>query len=174
MEKTKVYALLYTENSDDRCGSEVEVFTDEQAARAEMQRQYAQTLNNLYHEPDDGDDAPALDERNARISLDGCFNCYSWEITVHEIEVPQLRVKTPLGTLVAADTQNPDYPGIYVDLECDYGGEKAERVGIANVEYGESLRGRREICIATYEDMEADDCTRYLRVDSHGKIKIEK
>ena len=48
MEKTKVYALLYTENSDDRCGSEVEVFTDEQAARAEMQRQYAQTLNNLY------------------------------------------------------------------------------------------------------------------------------
>ena len=37
MEKTKVYALLYTENSDDRCGSEVEVFTDEQAARAEMQ-----------------------------------------------------------------------------------------------------------------------------------------
>ena len=88
MEKTKVYALLYTENSDDRCGSEVEVFTDEQAARAEMQRQYAQTLNNLYHEPDDGDDAPALDERNARISMDGCFNCYSWEITVHEIEVP--------------------------------------------------------------------------------------
>lgn len=56
----------------------------------------------------------------------------------------------------------------------DYGGEKAERVGIANVEYGESLRGRREICIATYEDMETDDCTRYLRVDSHGKIKIEK
>ena len=37
-----------------------------------------------------------------------------------------------------------------------------------------SLRGRREICIATYEDMETDDCTRYLRVDSHGKIKIEK
>ena len=89
MEKTKVYTLLYTEDSDDRCGSEVEVFTDEQAARAEMQRQYAQTLNNLYHEPDDGDDAPALDERNARISMDGCFNCYSWEITVHEIEVPQ-------------------------------------------------------------------------------------
>lgn len=51
MEKTKVYALLYTENSDDRCGSEVEVFTDEQAARAEMQRQYAQTLNNLYPFP---------------------------------------------------------------------------------------------------------------------------
>ena len=42
MEKTKVYTLLYTENSDDRCGSEVEVFTDEQAARAEMQRQYVE------------------------------------------------------------------------------------------------------------------------------------
>lgn len=174
MEKTKVYTLLYTENSDDRCGSEVEVFTDEQAARAEMQRQYAQMLNNLRHELDDGDDAPSLEDRYARISTDNCFNHYSWEITVHEIEVPQLRVKTPLGTLVAADTQNPDYPGIYVDLECDYGGEKAERVGIANVEYGESLRGRREICIATYEYMETDDCTRYLRVDSHGKIKIEK
>lgn len=171
MEKMKVYTLLYMEDSDDRCDSEVEAFTDIQAARAAMKQQYSQKLSDLcFGELDDGYSAPIICDDYAGISANKDFDHYSWEITTHEIEVPPLRVKTPLGTLIAKDTRNSDYPGICIDLECDYGDEKGEQIGIANVEYGESLNDKREICIAAYEDMDIDDCTHYLRVDSHGKI----
>lgn len=172
MEKTKVYTLLYLEDSDDRCGSEIEVFVNEQDARAAMKRQYSQKMSDLRDELDGGDSAPFICDNYACINTDKNFNHYSWVIEMHKIEVPQeVRVKTPLGTLVAADVQNSEYPGIRVDLECSYGEEKDAQISIANVEFGEKLHGKREISIVTFEDMASDDYTRYLQVDSHSMIQ---
>lgn len=78
-----------------------------------------------------------------------------------EIRNGEIRVATPIGTLVARDQGNPDYPGIMVDLECNCDGEP-ENIGIANIEWGVCDDQSRRICASLFRDMTVDDCTDYL------------
>ena len=79
-----------------------------------------------------------------------------------EVRNGEIRVATPIGTLVARDQGNPDYPGIMVDLECNYDGEP-EVIGIANIEWGVCDDGQsRRICASLFRDMTVDDCSDYL------------
>lgn len=74
----------------------------------------------------------------------------------------EIRVTTPVGTIIAYDQENSDYPGVAVDLEyeCD---EEVERIGLANIEWGEDPNnGMRKIFAALFRNAASDDCTDYL------------
>lgn len=174
MAKVSVYVLTAFENSDNACEvRNTSVFASLAMAQDVMNSEYQRMLMRLGDDVDGGDYAPTIAERYAQIGANNDYDHYEWEITAHTLEVAQeIRVKTPLGTLVAAATENREYPGISIDLSCVIDG-KDEQVPICDVEYGEKLHGKREISIVTHEDMASDDYTRYLQVDSHGKIKAE-
>ncbi len=178
--KLTVYVLVAYENSECRCGvTEVKTFASEQTAAAEMRKQYEKTLKLLGNDVDQGDSAPAIFENCATIMANGDYDHFAWMIYTQEVDLPQedlpqeLQVKTPLGTLIAKDAQNSDYPGIHIDLKCDYGDDKDTQIAIVSAEYGEKLQGKREISIITFEDMASEEYTRYLQVDSHDMIRSE-
>lgn len=85
----------------------------------------------------------------------------------------EVRVKTPVGVLVARDQENSDYPGIMVDLECNYGGE-GESIGIANIEWGTSEDDKtRRICASLFRNHSVDECTDYLAYEG-GEEALSK
>lgn len=76
-------------------------------------------------------------------------------------EHKELRVELPIGTLIAYDTGNPEYPGIAIDLETK--GANSERIGVANLEWGEDTNdGKRKLFAALFRKKAVDDCTDYI------------
>lgn len=86
----------------------------------------------------------------------------------------EVRVSTPVGVLVARNQDNPDFPGIMVDLECKVDGEH-ETIGIANIEWGSRDYGHtRQICAGLFRDLTTDDCTDYLGYNGTNEMFGDK
>ena len=77
----------------------------------------------------------------------------------------EIRVKTPVGILVARDQGNPDFPGIMIDLERTQGGDSR---ALANIEWGENTEGVRGIFAALFRDFSSNDYSDYLYYKDPG------
>ena len=84
----KIYTLLYHENSDTLCASDVMVFASRADAEDHMRTLYRESIKNLGHDEsrtEDGYDC-YCDEHGSYIT-EG-LDEYSWKIEDHELELP--------------------------------------------------------------------------------------
>lgn len=86
----KVYILVYVENSDYRCGSDIEVYLDPAKARVDMAAQYelqvkAAGMTSSEFKPDDYCYCE-LNEMNASV-VDG-EDSFVWRIEEKDLDVP--------------------------------------------------------------------------------------
>ena len=123
----QIYILVRTKNTmhNDDVETDVTVFTDENAALAEMTKQYqdktAAIAENGYHlfenfcECRKNDRYAQLEYGDDEYVWEGR---YSWKI--HEKEIgTSVTAKTPIGTLLAESCTDPLRPGISIDLVKD-------------------------------------------------------
>lgn len=103
---------------------------------------------------------------------------YKWTIerktvngNTRKAEAPtEVRVRTPGGTLIAYNQGNSSYPGIAVDFEFENEGE-IERIGIANLEWGEGHNSdKKGLFAGLFTDLASDDCTNYLPFTDSANI----
>ena len=86
----KIYILVYSENSNYRCGSDIEVYLDPAKARVDMTAQYelqakAAGMTTPEFKPDD-DCYCELNEMNASV-VDG-EDSFVWRIEEKDLDVP--------------------------------------------------------------------------------------
>lgn len=190
VKEVPVYTLTYLKTDSvcpENCAVSTQVFMNLAEAIETMEGEYIKLVKSK------GDEIIKLKEyqRNlnsgtVRVSAEeildetGISKCrihHGWIVQSSTIKsqetapvVPEIRVKTPAGTLIACNQQNPCYPGIMVDFEFE-GEDGKERIGIANIEWGEDTNDdKRKLFVALFRDAMTDDCTDYLPVDDKNAL----
>ena len=81
----EVYVLLYTENSDNRCGADIFVYGDVDRAQEKLEELYRESLKNLGHDEDtERDDYRCFCGDKYAVIAEG-YDSYIWTIETQKI-----------------------------------------------------------------------------------------